>query len=86
MLCEHCIQFLSAELSREAVCVLSTLVGRDRPLNQRQIIESTGLSVSVVRDALRELKGAMLIASAPKGRSVIYSPTRYGEKAITYHR
>ena len=76
MLCSGCIKVLCANLSSEANTILETLAkyyDDETALNQGQIIKLTGLSISITRDALSELKGAMIVTSTVKGRGIYYT-------------
>jgi hypothetical protein len=79
MLCVNCIKTLYANLSPAATTILKTIAQyRDSQhdeaaLNQGQIIKLTGLSISVTRDALNELKGAMMVTATVKGRGIYYT-------------
>lgn len=76
MLCVNCIKTLYANLSPEAITILKTLVqyhDDETALNQGQIIKLTGLSISVTRDALAELRGAMMVTAAVRGRGIYYA-------------
>ena len=79
MLCVNCIKTLYANLSPAATTILQTIAQyRDSQhdeaaLNQGQIIKLTGLSISVTRDALAELRGAMMVTTAIRGRGIYYA-------------
>jgi len=75
MLCKDCIKALYCNLSQEAITIINTLTGchNKSGLNQGQIIKFTGLSISVTRDALNELKGAMMVTATVKGRGIYYA-------------
>lgn len=76
MLCRDCIKVLYDNLSSPAVAILKTLVqyhDDEIALNQGQISKLTGLSISITRDALNELRGAMLVTATVKGRGIYYS-------------
>lgn len=76
MLCVNCIKTLYANLSPAATTILKTIAQyRDgkTALNQGQIIKLTGLSISITRDALNELKGAMMVTAAIRGRGIYYA-------------
>ena len=79
MLCSECVKALYANLSPAATTILQAIVQyRDSQhdeaaLNQGQIIKLTGLSISVTRDALNELKGAMMVTAAIRGRGIYYA-------------
>lgn len=78
MLCSECVKALYANLSPAATTILQAIVQyRDSQhdeaaLNQGQIIKLTGLSISVARDALAELRGAMMVTTAIRGRGIYY--------------
>lgn len=75
MLCGECIKTLYTNLSPAAFIVLKALAQYhdEAALNQSQIIKLTGLSISITRDALNELRGAMMVTAAVKGRGIYYS-------------
>lgn len=75
MLCVNCIKTLYANLSPAATTILQALAQyRDEAaLNQSQIIKLTGLSISITRDALAELRGAMMVTTAIRGRGIYYA-------------
>lgn len=73
MLCSDCVDILYCNLSPEAAKILKTLTRRNEKLNQGEIIRLTGLSISITRDALNELKGSMLVRVETKGRGIYYS-------------
>ena len=75
MLCDECIKTLFANLSPVATTILKTLAQYhdEVALNQGQIIKLTGLSISITRDALSELRGAMMVTMTVKGRGIYYS-------------
>lgn len=76
MLCSECVKALYANLSPAATTILQTIAqyhDDETALNQGQIIKLTGLSISVTRDALNELKGAMMVTVAVKGRGIYYA-------------
>ena len=78
MLCVNCIKTLYANLSPAATTILQAIAQyRDSQhdeaaLNQGQIIKLTGLSISITRDALAELRGAMMVTTATRGRGIYY--------------
>ena len=74
MLCSECVKALYANLSPAATTILQAIVQyRDEAaLNQSQIIKLTGLSISITRDALAELRGAMMVTTAIRGRGIYY--------------
>lgn len=74
MLCGDCCKVLYCNLSPPAIAVLKTISHHRAGLNQRQIIKLTGLSTSITRDALNELRGAMMVTAAIKGRGIYYAP------------
>lgn len=79
MLCHSCIKTLYRNLSWPAATILKALVCGDQQdgqaaLNQGQIVKLTGLSISITRDALAELRGAMMVTAAIKGRGIYYAP------------
>lgn len=79
MLCRSCTKTLYHNLSLPAVTILKALVCGDQQdgqaaLNQGQIVKLTGLSISITRDALAELRGAMMVTAAVKGRGIYYKP------------
>ena len=71
-LCNNCIAILYDNLSPEAILIIKTLVAGVF-LNQSEITKAAWLSVSVARDALNELKGAMMVETTVKGRGIYYS-------------
>lgn len=75
MLCSECVKALYANLSPAATTILQAIVQyRDEAaLNQSQIIKLTGLSISITRDALAELRGAMMVTATVKGRGIYYA-------------
>lgn len=79
MLCSECIKALYANLSPAAITILQTIAQyRDSQhdeaaLNQGQIVKLIGLSISITRDALAELRGAMMVTTAVKGRGIYYA-------------
>lgn len=79
MLCINCIKILYVNLSPAATTILQALAQyRDSQhdeaaLNQGQIIKLTGLSISITRDALAELRGAMMVTATVKGRGIYYA-------------
>ena len=79
MLCSECVKALYANLSPAATTILQAIVQyRDSQhdeaaLNQGQIIKLTGLSISVARDALAELRGAMMVTATVRGRGIYYA-------------
>ena len=78
MLCHSCIKTLYRNLSWPAATILKALVCGDQQdgqaaLNQGQIVKLTGLSISITRDALAELRGAMMVTATVRGRGIYYS-------------
>lgn len=79
MLCVNCIKTLYANLSPAATTILQAIVQyrdsqhEEAALNQGQIIKLTGLSISVTRDALAELRGAMMVTATVRGRGIYYA-------------
>lgn len=75
MLCANCIRTLYRNLSPAAVIIIKILVQYhdDAALNLGQIIKLTGLSISITRDALAELRGAMMVTAAIRGRGIYYA-------------
>lgn len=78
MLCHSCIKTLYRDLSWPAATILKALVCGDQQdsqaaLNQGQIVKLTGLSISITRDALAELRGAMMVTATVKGRGIYYA-------------
>ena len=75
MLCSECVKTLYSNLSGEAKTIIVALFqyhGDKIMLNQGQIIKLTGLSTSITRDALNELRGAMMVTMTVKGRGNCY--------------
>ena len=75
MLCNDCVKELYCNLSPAATKVLKFLVKSDgdKSYNQMEIIKLTGLTISTARDALNELRGAMLVNVETRGRGFYYS-------------
>ena len=76
MLCSECVKALYANLSPAATTILQTIAqyhDDETALNQGQIIKLTGLSISVTRDALAELRGAMMVTATVRGRGIYYA-------------
>ena len=75
-MCRDCVKELYVNLSPAAITILKTIgqyYDDETALNQGQIIKLTGLSISVTRDALNELRGAMMVTATVKGRGIYYS-------------
>lgn len=74
MLCRSCTKTLYHNLSLPAVTILNALLcAAQATLNQGQIVKLTGLSISITRDALAELRGAMMVTTAIRGRGIYYA-------------
>ena len=75
-MCSECVKTLYGNLSREARTIiehLALLYDDQTALNQGEIIKLTGLSISVARDALNELRGAMMVTATVRGRGIYYA-------------
>lgn len=75
MPCHKCIETLYHNLSPAATTILRTMVRHPKKegLNLGQIVRLTGQSVSITRDALAELRGAMMVTTAIRGRGIYYA-------------
>lgn len=87
MLCHSCIKTLYRNLSWPAATILKALVCGDQQdgqaaLNQGQIVKLTGLSISITRDALAELRGALMVTATVRGRGIYYAPAEGVAEAL----
>lgn len=75
MPCHKCIETLYHNLSPAAITILRTMVRHPKKegLNLGQIVRLTGQSVSITRDALAELRGAMMVTATVRGRGIYYA-------------
>lgn len=75
MPCHKCIETLYHNLSPAATTILRTMVRHPKKegLNLGQIVRLTGQSVSITRDALAELRGAMMVTATVRGRGIYYA-------------